>query len=126
ALQAARHQGDADLVQALLLLEQETEEGSVVPSDGRPQAGGDAEVGGDGEWTRIFAAGSSAMHLTDAGASEVTVREAIYTPAGLQYLLDHPTATVRWMVGADRLQPIHGVSVFNLYNRMTGERRQAA
>jgi DEAD/DEAH box helicase domain-containing protein len=126
ALHAARHQGDADLVQALLLLEQETEEGSVVPSDGRPQAGGDAEVGGDGEWTRIFAAGSSAMHLTDAGASEVTVREVIYTPAGLQYLLDHPTATVRWMVGADRLQPIHGVSVFNLYNMMTGERRQAA
>lgn len=87
---------------------------------------GDAEVGGDGDWTRIFAAGSSAMHLTDAGASEVTVREAIYTPAGLQYLLDHPTATVLWMVGVDRLQPLHGVSVFNLYNLMTGERRQAA
>jgi hypothetical protein len=126
ALVTARHQGDAELAEALLLLERETEAGIVVPPDSRPLPMGDADVAPDGQWTRVFAPGSSAMHLTDAGAEEVTIREMHYTPAGLQYLLDHPAPTVRWMVGADRLQPIHGVSVHNLYNMMTGERRLAA
>jgi len=126
ALQTARQQGEVDLVQALLLLEQETENGTVVPAEGpRSDVIGIGTAPGQ-DWTRIFAAGSAAMHLTEAGAQEVTVREAIYTPAGLQYLLDHPTPEVRWMVGADTLQPIHGVSVFSLYNMMTGERRLAA
>lgn len=126
AFQTARQQGDAELVQALLVLDQETQEGRVIRPDGVQGGLLDLSAATGTEWTRVFAPGSVAMYQTTSGASEVTVREAIYTPVGLQYLLDQPSASLRWMVGADALQPIHGVSVFHLYNMMTGERRLAA
>lgn len=78
-------------------------------------------------WVRVIAPASKAMIVTDsAGAEEVTILGHFYTPAGLQYHVSDPIPTVRRLIPADRLQLIHGVTVSQLYNLMTGELKEAA
>ena len=66
------------------------------------------------------------MFTTTLGSQEVTVLGHFYTPAGMQYHLEHASPTVRWMVQADALEYINGVTVTHLFNLMTGELKQAA
>ena len=56
-----------------------------------------------------------------SGTQEVTVLAHVYTPSGLQYQLQHPSPTVRWMIAADGLELINGVTATQLYNVLTGE-----
>lgn len=77
-------------------------------------------------WVSIIAPGSKAILTTTAGTEEVTVLDYLYTPAGLQYHLAHPSPTVRWMVTGSALECINGVTATQLYNLMTGELKQAA
>ncbi len=78
------------------------------------------------EWISIFASGSQVLLRTPSETQEVTIEDHIYTPSGLQYKLAHPSSTVRWMVPATALEPIHGVTVSHFYNLMTGETKAAA
>ena len=77
-------------------------------------------------WMRVIAPGAKSMLTTTSGTEEVTVLDHFYTPSGLQYHLQHTSPTVRWMVQAGALELIHGVTVTQLYNLMTGELQQAA
>ena len=76
-------------------------------------------------WMRVIAPGAKAILTTTSGTEEVTILDHFYTPSGLQYHLQHPSPTIRWMVPADALEPINGVTVTQLYNLMTGELKQA-
>jgi DEAD/DEAH box helicase domain-containing protein len=77
-------------------------------------------------WSRVIAPGSKAILATVSGTQEVTVLGHFYTPTGLQYHLEHPTPTIRWVVQADALEPINGITAMQLYSLMTGELKQAA
>jgi hypothetical protein len=77
-------------------------------------------------WTNVIAPGSKAILCSTSGNQEVAVLGHVYTPSGLHYHLAHSSPTVRWMVQANALTPINGVTVTQLYNLMTGELKQAA
>jgi DEAD/DEAH box helicase domain-containing protein len=72
-------------------------------------------------WQSVIAPGSKAILSSTSGAQEVTVLGHVYTPTGLQYHLAHSSPTIRWMIAADGLEIIHGVTVTQLYNVQTGE-----
>jgi hypothetical protein len=87
--------------------------------------GDSASTPNDG-WTRVIAPGGTAIMTTTSGTQEVAVLEYFYTPTGLQYRLEHPTPTVRWMVQAGVVEPINGVTETVQFNVMTGEVRAAS
>jgi hypothetical protein len=43
----------------------------------------------------------------------------------LQYQLQHPNPTIRWMIASDSLELINGVTPTMLYNVQTGELKNA-
>jgi DEAD/DEAH box helicase domain-containing protein len=89
-----------------------------------PVSAGQSPSASEG-WITVIAHGSQAILCTSSGTQEVTVLDHIYTPAGLQYHLEHSSPTVRWMVRADALEFINGVTITHHYNLMTGEVRLA-
>ena len=61
-------------------------------------------------WQRVIAPGSKAIMTSTSGTEEVTVLPYVYTPSGLQYQLQHPSPTIRWMITADALELINDVT----------------
>jgi DEAD/DEAH box helicase domain-containing protein len=122
ALNMETARGNTALVDALDLLSAKLKEVVFVsPAASVPGASNTTPSHpGDG-WTVIVAPGSKAIMTTSSGTQEVTVLGHVFTPAGLQYHLEHPSPTVRWMAQADAIEPINGVTVTQLYNLMTGE-----
>ncbi len=76
-------------------------------------------------WQRVIAPGSKAILTSTSGTHEVTVLAHVYTPSGLQYQLQHSSPTIRWMIAADGLELINGVTATMLYNVQTGELKSA-
>jgi hypothetical protein len=99
--------------------------GELTAASPSGQPGGNGEATHDG-WTPVIVPGAKAILATSSGTEEVTVLDHFYTPSGLQYHLQHASPTVRWVVKADELEIINGVTATQLYNVMTGELRQAA
>ena len=119
--------GNSGLVDALEQLLAQVDSAATVTPNTLPFPTNDqpASTTPDG-WMRIIAPGSKAILTTTSGTQEVTVLDHFYTPSGLQYHLEHPSPTVRWMVQADALESINGVTVTQYYNLMTGELKNAA
>jgi DEAD/DEAH box helicase domain-containing protein len=78
------------------------------------------------DWMNVIMPGSLAILNTTSGSQEVKVLGHLYTPVGLQYQLEHSSPTVRWMVKADSLEFINGVTTLQEINLMTGDIRLAA
>ncbi len=82
----------------------------------------------DADWIDVIAAQQIARchdgvsHINE----EVTVLGYLYTPQGIRYSLKTDDVTVKRQVGAQMLQPIHGVTALEQYNINTGETRKAA
>lgn len=125
AIKAEDARGNQPLVSALTDLQDQVANASpLAAASSSPVGASDASVP-DG-WTRVIAPGSKAILPSASGAQEVTVLNHFYAPAGLQYHLEHPNPTIRWVVQADALEPINGVTITHLYNLSTGELKPAA
>lgn len=126
ALNAATARGNPGLAATLKQLLSEVCDASAGTPAIAPSIPGQPHVSTapDG-WMRVIAPGATAILNTASGTEEVTVLEHLYTPAGVQYHLQHPSATVRWMVQADALELINGVTATQFYNLMTGELKPA-
>jgi hypothetical protein len=127
ALNAELGRGNTGLADALeQLLGAVNDVSEVLPSlSGIGSNEGSASTSNDG-WTRVIAPGGTAIITTTSGTQEVAVLGYFHTPAGLQYRLEHPTPTVRWMVQAGVIEPINGVTETVQFNVMTGEVRAAS
>lgn len=77
--------------------------------------------GQDDDWQVVVARGERAMLMRGEASEEVVVEDYRYTPRGIVYDLRHPDASVRWQVGHDRIQPIHGVTRLVRWNLVTDE-----
>ena len=127
ALTAETARGNTALADALEQLLAQLSEITAVAPTASPLGMGNSPAATDPDgWTRIIAPGSKALFISTAGTQEVTVLGHFYTPAGLQYHLDHPSPTVRWTAHSDVIEPINGVTATQLYNLMTGELKKAA
>jgi len=127
ALAAETARGNTGLADALEQLLAQLSDVPAVMAGGTPSGTGQPAVAStpDG-WMRVIAPGAKAILTTTSGTEEVTILDHFYTPSGLQYHLQHSSPTVRWMVQADALELINGVTVTQPYNLMTGELKQAA
>lgn len=127
AIKAESARGNTGLVDALgQLLTQLSDAPSVTPvvtPSGLSLPTPSSALDG---WMRIIAPESKAILTTASGTEEVTILDHFYTPSGLQYHLQHSSPTIRWMVQADGLELINGVTTTQLYNLMTGEIKIAA
>lgn len=127
AMEAESARGNGLLAAALQqLLAELNELPQAVAAEAPMAADASASYATPEGWVSIIAPGSKAILTTTAGTEEVTVLDYLYTPAGLQYHLAHPSPTVRWMVTGSALECINGVTATQLYNLMTGELKQAA
>jgi DEAD/DEAH box helicase domain-containing protein len=99
-------------------------------------------------WTVIIASGEKAIHEGAKGPMEVVVLDHRYTPQGLMYELEHPKGKlkfeitsplsknvplserivpkpgVKWLVGANSVQPVPGETRMVLVNLVTGESKE--
>ncbi len=122
ALTAEKNHGNADLVDALEgLLVELNRVATVTCADASAGVLNDTTTNSPEGWQRVIAPGSKAIMTSTSGTQEVTVLAHVYTPSGLQYQLQHPSPTVRWMIAADGLELINGVTATQLYNVLTGE-----
>ncbi|MBE0542226.1 MAG: DEAD/DEAH box helicase [Verrucomicrobia bacterium] len=127
ALAAETARGNTGLAAALeQLLAQLSDVPSLTAASTPPETSHPTASSTPDGWMRVIAPGAKAILITTSGTEEVTVLGHFYTPAGLQYHLEHPTPTIRWVVQADALEPINGVTVTQLYNLLTGELKEAA
>ena len=75
-------------------------------------------------WIVLVAANQPAILRRSSGETEdVTVLGYRYTPQGLLCSLAHPEPRTLWQVAAEAVFPIHGVTVMEQLNLMTGETR---
>ncbi len=72
------------------------------------------------DWATVIKPGEKATLMINS-PQEVTVLDYRYTPKGLMYNLEHPDC--RWMVPADTIRPIYGVTQMLSVNLITGETR---
>lgn len=122
ALTVEKARGNAGLVDALEgLLVELNRAAKVTCTDASTGVPVDAATTSPDGWHRVIAPGSKAILTSTSGTQEVTVLGHVYTPSGLQYQLQYPSATVRWMIAADSLELINGVTATMLYNVQTGE-----
>jgi hypothetical protein len=107
--------GNTDLVHDLLELKQLVNE--LRTADGLPEIA--ATAGEDSVIT--IAAGQRAIYRHEDGCQEVEVVGHRYTPRGLmiQLLSKNPGAT--WMVAAQHIEPIHGITQMVRLNLITGQ-----
>jgi DEAD/DEAH box helicase domain-containing protein len=126
ALTAEKDHGNADLVDALEgLLVELNRAATVTCADASSGVLSDTTTNSPDGWQRVIAPGSKAIMTSTSGTQEVTVLAHVYTPSGLQYQLQHPSPTIRWMIAADGLELINGVTATMLYNVQTGELKSA-
>jgi DEAD/DEAH box helicase domain-containing protein len=126
ALAAETARGNSDLMAALTdFLEQLEQATSVTGVDSKAGVLASTTSPSHEDWQRVIAPGSKAILPSTSGTEEVTVLGHFYTPSGLQYQLEHSSPTVRWMIPADSLEIINGVTVTMLYNVHTGELKNA-
>lgn len=127
AINAETARGNTGLADALEQLLTQLNDVSAVTQSAAPSGMSQSTTlsAPDG-WMHVIAPGAKAILTTTSGTEEVTVLDHFYTPSGLQYHLQHPSPTIRWVVQADVLELINGVTVTQLYNLMTGELKQAA
>jgi hypothetical protein len=74
----------------------------------------------DGDWVATVASGERAMYRNDDGCQEVTVIGHRYTPRGLMLELAPIRAGTSWMVAAQCIEPINGITRLIRLNLMTG------
>lgn len=108
---SATHAELAALAEALVNGELE-----VMAQDGG--ALGTRSISSETIW--VVAPGELAVYLMDGVAREVKVTGVRYTPKGLYYTLASEGA-VDWMVTAERVDPLAGMTRMARYNLMTGE-----
>jgi hypothetical protein len=126
ALTAEKNHGNVDLVDALEgLLVELNRAATVTCADASSGVLSDTTTNSPDGWQRVIAPGSKAIMTSTSGTQEVTVLAHVYTPSGLQYQLQHPSPTIRWMIAADGLELINGVTATMLYNVQTGELKNA-
>ena len=99
--------------------------------------------GAEGDWIRVIDRGQPALFITAEAPAEVTVIDFRYTPHGVMYQLEPlkpagfsiqtskgklaadrsivPNAPAKWMVPANGLQPLSGVTKMVRFNVVTGE-----
>jgi hypothetical protein len=126
ALATEKNHGNADLVDALEgLLVELNRAATVICGDASAGVLSDTPTNSPDGWQRVIAPGSKAILTGISGTQEVTVLAHVYTPSGLQYQLQHPNPTIRWMIASDSLELINGVTPTMLYNVQTGELKNA-
>jgi hypothetical protein len=103
------------------------------------------EIDDEENWAKIIASGEKAIYNGAKGPMEVMVLDHRYTPQGLMYELKHPKGKrkfdittplsknvplskrivtkpgVKWLVGANTLQPVPGETKMVHVNLVTGE-----
>jgi DEAD/DEAH box helicase domain-containing protein len=126
ALAVEEARGNGDLMTALADLLFQLKQTIVVSSvDAATGVLTDSASPSSEGWQRVIAPGSNAILSSTSGTQEVTVLSHVYTPSGMQYQLAHSSPTVRWMIPADGLEIINGVTVTQFYNVLTGELKNA-
>ena len=126
ALMAETVRGNNEITDALeQLLEQLIRTSAVTAVNSSVGALSNTTLYSPEGWQRVIAAGSKAILSSTSGSQEVSVSGHVYTPSGLQYHLAHSSTSVRWMMAAESLEIINGVTETQLYNVLTGELKKA-
>jgi len=85
-----------------------------------PQAAPLKTVSADGDWAITIAPGQPAMYRNNEGCQEVEVVGHRYTPRGLMLQLRPQKEGAIWLVSANHIEPLNGITKLARLNLVTG------